>query len=169
MNIQCLSSILYQINFSVLALPPKPELYAVNAEYSKQADYAISTTLVLASKNQITSTKLNELLIENKVPQLTVNQLTELYEKHKDDIIFKLSRFGTSHNLPELTNVNWELTCDVADSADLNYKINLQSFNHAVGNHDKISEFFCNPEELQSLLYQLKEIERHCEKIGQGK
>ena len=98
-----------------------------------------------------------------------MDQLIELYEKHKDDIVLKLSRFGTSHNLPELTNVNWELTCDVEDSAELNYKINLESFNHSTGDHESITEFLCNPEELQSFINQLKEIERHCEKIGQVK
>ena len=105
---------------SFIALPPKPELYAINAEYSKQADYAIACVIVLASKHQITSTKLKDLLIGNKIHATTVDQMIELYEKHKENLVFKLSHFGTSHNLPELTNVNWELTCDVEDSAELN-------------------------------------------------
>lgn len=112
---------------------------------------------------------MKDLLTKNKIHTTTVNQLIELYEKHKEGIIFKLTHYGTSHNLAKLTNVNWELTCDVGNEAELNYKINLQTFNHDTGDYDSITEFLCNPEELQSLVNQFKEIERHCEKIGQIK
>lgn len=131
----------------------------------KQADYAVCVVLVLSAKHSIDMITLREILNAYKIDNRTIDQLVESYEKFKDEIHSRLSKIGNSHGLDELTNVSVEVQ-QQNSSNDLIYKINLHSFDHEEGKNRLINEIFCNQEELQSLIYKLKDIERHCENLS---
>lgn len=77
---------------------------------------------------------------------------------------------------PFVSDLDWKLTYDLKSSmieqrsdvgGELTYTIDLGNFQTKSGDRQTVTEFECNTEELQSLIYKLKEIERHCEKICQ--
>lgn len=87
----------------------------------------------------------------------------------------RIKNITTGLHVPHVTNVEWKLTCDVksseidSNSGALNFRINFGRFQEQTGERESITEFVCNVEELQFLIGRLKEIERHCEKIGNKK
>lgn len=121
----------------------------------------------MSAKHSIDVISLREILNSYKIDNQTIDQLVESYEKFKDEIHSRLSKIGDSHGLDELTNVSVEVH-QQSSSNDLTYKINLNSFDHEEGKHRLINEIFCNQEELQSLIYKLKDIERHCENLSKS-
>lgn len=149
-----------------VALPARPEIYdsPVGLE-AKQADFAVSSILLLAAQHSTDLISLRQLLDRHKINNQTVEQLVESYEKFQNEITARLAKQGYSHNIPELTSVSVEIQQKIP-SNELVYKINLQSFDHKSGRDKTIQEMFCNQEELQSLINKLKDIERHCEKIS---
>lgn len=147
------------------ALPARPEIYdsAVGLE-AKQADFAVCCLLLLAAQHSTDVISLRQLLGHHKIPNQTVEQLIESYEKFKDEIASRLSKQGNTH-IPEWTSVVVEIQQRISTN-ELVYKINLQSFDHQTGRNHTIQETFCNQEELQSMINKLKDVERHCYKLS---
>jgi COMM domain containing 3 len=151
-------------NFYLLALPARPEIYdsEVSLE-AKQADFAVTSVLLLSAQHSIDATAFRELLDHHKISEQTKEQLSESYEKFRDELTTRLSAQGNSHNIPSWTNVSVDVQLS---SGEIKYKLNLQSFDHQSGTNKTIEEIFCNQEELQSMINKLKDIERHCEKLS---
>lgn len=121
--------------------------------------------LLLAAQHSTDVIELRQLLDHHKINVQTVEQITEAYEKFKDDITDKLAKLGNSHGIPDLTNVTVEVQQELSTS-ELIYKVNFHSFNHAEGKTRIVQEVFCNHEELQSLINKFKDIERHCKHLS---
>lgn len=120
--------------------------------------------LLLSAKHSVDSLTLQEILRFYEIRTKTVEQLVESYDKFGNEIHSRLSKLGNSHDHDELTNISVKAQYENM-SNELIYKITLQSFDHEIGNRRNIQEFCCNPQELQSLINKLKDIERHCENL----
>lgn len=157
----------------VVDIPANPEIYASKADLTKQAEYAVLTLLLLAIKFDLDDQQLRELLESHKISGSVIEELISVYEKNKSSL--RVKNLTTGLSLPHVTDVEWKLTCDVKSSnldtlsGALNFRINLGRFKEITGERETITEFVCNVEELQLLIGRLKEIERHCEKVGNAK
>lgn len=153
-----------------LDIPSNPEIYASNVDYTKQAEYSVLTLMFLAIKYDLDNIKLKELLEEHGVSDIATEELISVYEKNQMSL--QIKNFTTGLSLPHVTNIEWKLTCDVKSSqidsttGALNFRINLGRYKELSGERETITEFVCNAEELQYLIGRLKEIERHCERMG---
>lgn len=163
------------IRFSLLLadIPSNPEIYATTPIYTKQAEYSVLTLMFLAIKYDLDNAKLRELLEGHGISDLATEELISVYEKNQTSL--RIKNLTTGLSLPHVTNIEWKLTCDVKssqiDSANgaLNFRINLGRYKELSGERETITEFVCNAEELQFLIGRLKEIERHCERVGMAK
>lgn len=154
-------------------IPSNPEIYATTPDYTKQAEYSVLTLIFLAIKYDLDNAKLRELLAEHGVSDVATEELISVYEQNQTSL--RIKNLTTGFSLPHVTNVEWKLTCDVKSSQSdsttgvLNFQINLGRYKEISGERETITEFVCNAEELQFLIGRLKEIERHCERVGMGK
>lgn len=157
----------------LIDIPSNPEIYATTPIYSKQAEYSVLTLMFLAIKYDLDNAGLRELLDEHGISDLATEELISVYEKNHTSL--RIKNLTTGLSLPHVTNIEWKLTCDVKssqiDSANgaLNFRINLGRYKELSGEREAITEFVCNAEELQFLIGRLKEIERHCERVGMAK
>lgn len=144
------------------ALPSRAEVYeSTTGVEAKQADFAVCSILLLASQHSLDD--IRPILEFHKINNQTTEQITECYEKFKTEIAVKLAKQGNSHNIQHVTSVAVEIQ---TSSDELQYRINLQTFDPVTGQSKAIQEMFCNQEELQSLINKLKDVERHCERIS---
>lgn len=154
-------------------IPANPEIYATKADHAKQAEYAVLTLLLLAIKHDLDNQKLRSLLDGLEISSIAIEELIGIYEKNKSQL--RIKNITTGLNLSHITNVEWKLTYDVksshidGDSGGLLFRISLGRFKEISGERESITEFVCNVEELQFLINRLKDIERHCDKIVNGK
>lgn len=129
--------------------------------------------MFLAVKHNLDNAKLRELLDQNGVSNLATEELITVFEKNQTSL--RIRNLTTGLSMLHVTNVEWKLTCDVKSSqielatGALNFRINLGRFKELSGERETITEFVCNVEELQFLIGRLKEIERHCERVSDGK
>lgn len=130
----------------------------------KKADFGVCSVLTIASQHGLDS--LQEILDHYKINEKTSKQLLESYEKFKDELTNRLSRIGNSHNIPFVTDIDYEIQQHTTPPGDLVFKLTLKGFDHEKNENTIIEEIFCNQEELQLLISKLKDIERHCEKIS---
>lgn len=160
-------------NIFPLDIPSMPEVYATTPVYTKQAEYSVLTLMFLAIKYDLDNTKLRELLEGHGISDIAIEELISVYEKNQT--LLRIKNLTTGLSLPHVTNVEWKLTCDVKSSqidsttGALNFRINLGRYKELTGERETITEFVCNAEELQFLIGRLKEIERHCERVGMAK
>lgn len=102
---------------------------------------------------------------------MAVDELIKVYETNKTEL--RIKNLMTGISLPHLTNVEWKLTCDVKSSqteygsGELTYNVHLGRYKDKTGERETIADFVCNVEELQSLIYKLKEIERQYERLSE--
>lgn len=173
-----LSCVFYVLRISenclfLLDIPANPEIYATNSDHAKQAEYAVLTLLFLAIKHDLDNQKLRALLEKHAVSNVVAEELIGVYDRHKSQL--RIKNITTGLNVAHITNVEWKLTCDVksshvdGDAGGLLFRVNLGRFKEMSGEREAITEFMCNVEELQFLINRLKDIERHCEKIVNGK
>ncbi|KAL7035299.1 hypothetical protein ACKWTF_008308 [Chironomus riparius] len=149
------------------ALPARSDIYENDVKLNvKKAEYGISCTLICSARNGIDSLQLKEVLSFYKVNKKTTSQLMESYEKFKDDLTNKMMKFGSSHKIETLTDVDYEIQQQYIPNGDILFKLTLKSFDHEKGENKIIDEIYCNQEELQLLIAKLKDIERHCERIS---
>lgn len=103
-----------------------------------------------------------------------VDELAITYKLHKDEFKQKAVTFAPDC-LPYVNDVSWSLQCDVGSSSlskpgEISYKIQLEGTSSNLdGGKEVIAEFVCTPEELQSLINRLKEIERSCRRVVSNK
>ncbi|XP_059622516.1 COMM domain-containing protein 3 [Phlebotomus argentipes] len=137
-----------------------------------QIEYALVTIVVISAKHNLSSNELKYLLSQEKIRNTICDQICREYEILVPEVRARLSTYGYTE--PFVANANWKMTCNVqSDSVDSNgellYKITLEDFDGNSGGSKSITNFTCNTEELQFLIAKLKDIERHCDKIGNGK
>ncbi len=155
----------------LLDIPTNPEIYATKPDHAKQAEFAVLTVIFLSIKHNLDSTKFRNLLETHNVSPMAVDELIKVYETNKTEL--RIKNLTTGISLPHLTNVEWKLTCDVKSSqteygsGELTYNIHLGRYKDKTGERDTIADFVCNVEELQSLIYKLKEIERQYERLSE--
>lgn len=127
----------------------------------------------MAIKHDLDNQKLRSLLEKHGVSNVVAEELIGAYDRHKSQL--RIKNITTGLSLPHITNVAWKLTCDVksshidGDAGGLLFRVNLGRFKEISGEREAITEFVCNVEELQFLINRLKDMERHCEKIVNGK
>ncbi|KAK9754119.1 COMM domain [Popillia japonica] len=101
------------------------------------------------------------------------NLFSELYEKHKTRLQIVLVNIGT--HLPHIVDVKWDTdyivkTSGIDEVGGPIFRITLfvENFNDTKQENeiDKI-DFSCTCQELQDLVYRLKEAARHCQKIAE--
>jgi hypothetical protein len=126
----------------------------------KQADLGVCTLLLAAAQHDIEPYKFKDLLESKKIQSKTSAQLSESYEKFKDEFAARLEKCGNSHNFPAISDVDYEIQQEA--SGELIFKITLK------GSSDENKSFYCNQEELQLLTSKLKDIERHCERLSKN-
>jgi len=103
---------------------------------------------------------------ERSVPASRVEILTELYTQHKPALRSVLSYTGFNH--PHIINVDWRMDYHIK-SANLEridqlvYHITLET--EATNGIKKDITFSCSLEELQDLVYRLKDATRQYENI----
>lgn len=155
-----------KFSLSILAIAARSDaIYETDKSAEiKSSEFAVSSVLLLSAKHSIDTVTLQRILEPLGIADRTIEQLVESYDKFGDEIHSRLGRLGNSHDLNELTNVSVEAQYHNS-SNELIYKVTLQSFDHEIGNRRNIQEFYCNPQELQSLISKLKDIERHCERL----
>lgn len=154
-----------------LDVPGNPEIYAANADYTKQAECAVLTLMFVAIKHGWDVQHLRGVLLDELgVSEVASEEILRSFDEHRTDL--SVQNLTTGHSLPYLTNVEWKLTCDIkssqsdATAGELNFTVSLGRFREVSGELETIAEFQCNVEELQALVAKLKEIERHCEKLA---
>lgn len=112
-------------------------------------------------------------LDQHHIPYSISSELCNTYEIYQTDL-YKFIQNNDKFTAPKVTDVAWKLQCDYKSSSsdeqskkEIIYNINLGNHNPKTGNRETVTEFECNPEELQSFINKLKEIERHCDKLIQ--
>lgn len=124
-----------------------------------------------ATRKGATIEDLRNYLLQKNVKSDLVDELVITYKLHKDEFKQKALTFAPAY-LPYVNDVSWSLHCDVGSSSiskpgGITFKIQLTgNSNELVEGKDVITEFVCNPEELQSLINRLKEIERSCRRVA---
>lgn len=124
-------------------------------------------------KHNISSEDLRKFLSKGLgIKDESVADLIEGYDHSKEDIKWKLSRYGSS--IPWASHVNWKLSSVLRSSgreelnADLVYKVNFEGIGPNNG-RSVVTSFECTLEELQNLSSKFKEIERSCHRIAENK
>lgn len=151
-------------------VPPNPEIYASNADYAKQSEFAVATLFFLATKYNYDGIKLRQFLEQHSINALIIDDLIKTFDANRSEFLIKLLRTGQA--FPHITDVEWKIVCDVksamsdCSSGELTFHVNLGNYRDKTGERETIVEFICNTEELQSLINKLKEIERHCSKLS---
>lgn len=99
------------------------------------------------------------------IKEESVVELLEGYESCREEIRRRLARHG--HDIPWATNITCKLAS--ARAADLLYKVTFEGYPVNGDESTAITKFDCTLEELQHLTFQLKEIERNCQRLADGK
>lgn len=120
-----------------------------------------------ATRKGATIEDVRNYLLGKSLKNELVDELVITYKLHKDEFKQKSLTFAPSF-LPYVNDIAWTLNCDVGSSSlskpgEINYKIQF------LGSNEVVTEFVCNPEELQSLINKLKEIERSCRRVASNK
>lgn len=130
--------------------------------------------MFLAIKRNATTDDLRQYLTTKCIKKETIDELVAMYRLNQEELKAKTMTFAP-FTVPHITNVNWSLLSDVRSSGlvkpgELTYKIQLEGVvPYAVGNSATNITFHCSPEELQAFINKLKEIERHCQRVGSAK
>lgn len=90
----------------------------------------------------------------------------ESYEKFKEELENRLKKYGNSHNIQNITDIDYEIQQQYIPGGDILFKLSLKSFDHVKQESVTVEEISCNHEELILLIVKLKDIERHCERLG---
>lgn len=97
-----------------------------------------------------------------KLNQNRADLITRTYNDSKIDILKNIALFNDNH-IPHITEVKWKLDYVIQNNESLEkellYRIQL------VTNKEPIS-FCCNKEQLQDLVFKLKDIQNHCSKLA---
>lgn len=128
----------------------------------------------MSVKHGLDTEALKLYLDQNNIPNKIAFELINTFDVYHKDLV-KFIQYNQKFTAPKVTDIEWKLQCDYKSSSpaddqskrELIYSINLGNHNHINNNRETVTEFECNPEELQSLINKLKEIERHCDKLIQ--
>lgn len=155
----------------LLDIPANPEIYATKPDHAKQAEFAVLTAIFLSIKHNLDGTRFRNLLESHSISAMAVDELIKVYEANKTEL--RIKNLSTGISLLHLSNVEWKLTCDVKSSqtefgsGELTYSIHLGRYKEKTGERQTIADFVCNVEELQSLIYKLKDVERQYERLSE--
>lgn len=155
-------------------IPYKQELYSSCPDRIKQAEYSVLLLFFQATRKGATIEEIRNYLLSKNIKSDLVEELIAVIKLHKEDFKQKAVKFAPAY-LSYVNDVSWSLQCDVGSSSmskpgEISYKIQLESSTTNVdGDKEVVAEFVCSPEELQSLINQLKEIERSCRKVATNK
>ncbi|XP_025834239.1 COMM domain-containing protein 3 [Agrilus planipennis] len=161
------------------ALTKKSEINNINSLYGSKPD---TVKEIFASVMTLIAQFGRQNLDPLEVAQFLKNEchfnanrikiISELYEENKNDLLVVLGTIGS--HLPHITDVNWKI----------DYKIESKYLEEASGPIFRISlitevfdeqlqkpvqkpiNFTCTTQELQDLVYKLKDAVNHCERIA---
>ncbi|XP_063698832.1 COMM domain-containing protein 3 [Culicoides brevitarsis] len=153
-------------------IPYKQDLYASCPDRIKQAEVCVLVLFFQAVRKSASIEDVRSYLTGKSVKNELIDELVVTYKLHKDEFRQKSLTFAPNF-LPYVNDVAWRLDCDVASSSlskpgDINYKIQFLGTNSS-SKEEVVTEFTCNPEELQALINKLKEIERSCRRVASNK
>ncbi|XP_043279922.1 COMM domain-containing protein 3 [Venturia canescens] len=141
-------------------------IYGSKPDVIKSAYADLSSLFVEAARHKLDSENFSTFLHTAKIFGHRAEKLSEYYEKYRDFIVAQLSQIGDG--LPCIVDVDWRLDYCVKSSTnnlmgECLYNVRLVTKKH--GKLDDV-QFACTIQELQDLVYKLKEAVRHVEKIG---
>ncbi|GLV46698.1 uncharacterized protein CBL_13146 [Carabus blaptoides fortunei] len=161
------------------ALLNKPDIYNITTINSSKADvikeiYASLLTFVAElARHDCSVGTVTAILNDDLHFSQNRNELfCKMYEKQKERLQIALSSFG-SHP-PHIVDANWKMnyiikTCNSNQSEGPIYRIRLSTEVYDETTEKKRCEyvhFNCNVQQLQDLVYKLKDAVRHCEKLS---
>lgn len=119
----------------------------------KQSEYAVVCLFFQCVKYNFSSELVGSELQSLGVGAQIIEDFFEIFEPNKQALMEKSMVVG--HGFPVVNEVTWKMLTQVSPNNEkqVDLKINFG---------DEV-EFLCNKEELQKLISQLKEAERHCE------
>ncbi|XP_014224855.1 COMM domain-containing protein 3 [Trichogramma pretiosum] len=141
-------------------------IYGSKPDIIKSAYKDVLRLLVEAAKYDSSSVQLNSLLRCSTLNPKYITKFCEIYENHKSTIQQCLESFGNS--LPHIVDVDWRLDYCIksnfgAPAETHVYIVSLSTIKH--GSLENV-KFKCTIQQLQELIYKLKDAARHTEKLA---
>ncbi|XP_058800268.1 COMM domain-containing protein 3-like [Phymastichus coffea] len=128
--------------------------------------YADITKLLMESaRNNATVEELRTLLNYTDLNKILINSFCDAYENHQKEIQENLETVGNS--LSHIVDVEWQLDYCIKSNVHnpagiINYHLSLSTMKNGTIEHIK---FTCTQQQLQELVYKLKDATRHVEKL----
>ncbi|XP_046742002.1 COMM domain-containing protein 3 [Diprion similis] len=160
------------IDIAVLQLCEKSEdkyvaqLYGSKPDVVKEIFGNLSSLLIDAARLDLDGEKLNLALSNVNITGPRVKKLCDAYVSNKEGIQASLIRIGNS--LPHVVDVNWKLDYCVKSNIEDSIGSQLYTIQFSTINQGKpeFMKFACTTQQLQELVYKLKDAVRHVEKVA---
>ncbi|KAJ3652449.1 hypothetical protein Zmor_018411 [Zophobas morio] len=162
--------------FSVLTGLPEPHnvtnLYNSKPDLVKELYAALLSITAEFVRSGQKSDSIRDFLNKCGYNEAKISFYTDLYDRNREEIEGSLINVGS--HLPHITDVTWKIdyiiksSCVDASEGPL-FRIGLQTekYNSEIGGKKvELVNFTCDSQELQDLVYKLKDAVRHCQRIG---
>ncbi|OXU28413.1 hypothetical protein TSAR_011333 [Trichomalopsis sarcophagae] len=141
------------------------KLYDSKPDIVKAAYADITKLLIETARHDTSSEELSSLLRCTTLSKTYIDRFCEFYCNHKDQLQESLESIGNS--LPHIIDVDWRLDYCIKSSINSPagvpiYNVSLSTIKH--GNIENV-KFTCTVQQLQDLVYKLKDAARHTEKL----
>ncbi|XP_012276828.1 COMM domain-containing protein 3 [Orussus abietinus] len=142
------------------------QIYGSKPDIVKGAFADITSLLVEAARHNCNDTELSDFLSASNIEGPKAERIRSFYTTHLNGIKEKLERIG--HGLPHVVDVDWRLDYCIKSDTESSigvpiYHIQLSTEKQGELRHVK---FTCTPQELQELVYKLKDAVRRVEKVA---
>ncbi|XP_016837723.1 COMM domain-containing protein 3 isoform X2 [Nasonia vitripennis] len=125
----------------------------------------ITKLLIETARHDTSSEELSSLLRCTTLSKTYIDRFCKFYGNHKEQLQESLESIGNS--LPHIIDVDWRLDYCIKSSINSPagvpiYNVSLSTIKH--GNIENV-KFTCTVQQLQELVYKLKDAARHTEKL----
>ncbi|KAM0731776.1 COMM domain-containing protein 3 [Formica fusca] len=141
-------------------------IYPSKSDLVKAAVASISCLFIEAARHDYDEESLKIFLHNEHINGQRIEKLCSTYINNKQDIQTRLELTGDS--IPHIVDVDWRLhhcvkisTCCSTDMPTYNIRMSTRKYNEM-----KYVTFTCTVQQLQELVYKLKDAVRHIEKIS---
>ncbi|KAK4878283.1 hypothetical protein RN001_010789 [Aquatica leii] len=166
---------LLENTFATLA--GKSETHSMSTLYNSKPDLLKQAHAILLqagaefARNNMNGDEVKAVLTEINFNQNRTKLFVDLYETNKDDVQVQLGNIGM--HPPHIVDADWKIDYIVkASNLDQSegpiFRISLVSSKYDECDNERKLErinFSCNSQELQDLVYKLKDAVRHCQRL----